>query len=193
MDILHIDGRAYPTSTWAGGITRQIAIRPEGAQYADRSFTWRLSSARVDLDESDFTKLQDYRFISVLQGDIQLSHDGGPWSALKPYQVHFFDGGAATRCLGRCTDFNLMLRKGVCQGSLEAKMMPEGGTLTLTKPRGHTLAGYCAEGSAAAETGDESWQLATDDSLLLEGDAGTLNLTSGAGATLMVSRVALSE
>ena len=28
---------------------------PQGALYADRDFLWRLSSATVDLDESDFT------------------------------------------------------------------------------------------------------------------------------------------
>ena len=41
----------YRISDWSGGKTVQIAIAPEDAQYADRAFLWRLSSATVDLDE----------------------------------------------------------------------------------------------------------------------------------------------
>ncbi|NLD34221.1 MAG: HutD family protein, partial [Clostridiales bacterium] len=89
MDVLHLTGVDYAQSIWAGGITRQIAIRPSGANYTDRLFLWRLSSARVDLEASDFTALPDYeRHIAVLAGEIRLSHDGGPWIELPPFRVH---------------------------------------------------------------------------------------------------------
>ena len=125
MHIQHLTAGEYVTSTWAGGITRQIAIRPPGAQYSQRDFLWRLSSAQVDLEESDFTALPDYRrYIAVLAGEIRLSHQGGPWIELPAFRVHAFDGAHATRCLGRCTDFNLMLRKGRCEGSMAALELP---------------------------------------------------------------------
>ena len=58
------------TTTWSGGTTTQLAIAPEGAVYADRDFLWRLSSAKVELEHSDFTPLPDYnRLISVLHGE----------------------------------------------------------------------------------------------------------------------------
>ena len=80
----------YVTTSWSGGTTTQLAIAPEGAVYADRDFLWRLSSATVELDHSDFTPLPDYnRFLSVLEGEIQLKIDtaGSPRieSMVKPY------------------------------------------------------------------------------------------------------------
>ncbi|MCR5347340.1 MAG: HutD family protein [Fretibacterium sp.] len=110
---------AFQVSTWSGGRTVQIAISPEGAAYADREFLWRVSSATVELDESDFTALPDYnRWILPLSGSMSLSHNGGPMVSLAPHEAHFFDGADATRCRGRCTDFNLMLRKGRCDGRI---------------------------------------------------------------------------
>lgn len=107
----------YVVSQWSGGTTTQLAIVPRDAQYGDRTFIWRLSSATVDLDESDFTQLPDYnRLIAPLRGEMTLTHDGGEPIILRPYQVHAFDGGANTHSEGRCVDFNLMLRKGACQG-----------------------------------------------------------------------------
>ena len=68
--------RDYRISDWSGGKTIQIAIAPEDALYAERSFLWRLSSATVDLDESDFTSLPDYlRLIAPLRGEMRLSHN----------------------------------------------------------------------------------------------------------------------
>ena len=59
----------YLTTLWSGGTTTQMAIAPEGAVYADRDFLWRFSSAKVELEHSDFTPLPDYvRLIAVLHG-----------------------------------------------------------------------------------------------------------------------------
>ena len=100
--ITHLTQADYQISQWSGGTTTQIAIAPQGALYADRDFLWRLSSATVDLDESDFTPLPDYhRLIAPLRGEMELTHDGGPLISLAPYQVHAFDGGADTHSRGR--------------------------------------------------------------------------------------------
>lgn len=75
----------YVTTEWSGGTTTQLAIAPGDAVYADREFLWRLSSATVDLEESDFTPLPDYhRWISTLRGDMLLSHNGGAQLTLQP-------------------------------------------------------------------------------------------------------------
>ena len=47
----------FQTSHWAGGVTTQLAIGPQGTHYADRDFLWRISSAQVELDHSVFTHL----------------------------------------------------------------------------------------------------------------------------------------
>ena len=57
--LIHLTKDDYVVSQWSGGTTTQLAIAPSGAQYGDRAFLWRLSSATVDLEESDFTPLPD--------------------------------------------------------------------------------------------------------------------------------------
>ena len=85
MTITHLKPADYATTKWSGGTTTQLAIAPKGAVYADRDFLWRLSSATVELDESDFTALPDYdRVISTLQGDMTLTHNDGEKLTLHP-------------------------------------------------------------------------------------------------------------
>ena len=74
MTLTHLTPADYVTTQWSGGATTQLAIAPKGAVYADRDFLWRLSSATVELDESDFTPLPAYdRVISTLRGDMVLA------------------------------------------------------------------------------------------------------------------------
>ena len=149
--------RDYTVSRWSGGTTTQIAIFPPEAKYADRDFLWRISSATVDLEESDFTALPDYeRLISTLAGEIVLTHNGGAPLTLRPFEVHAFSGADATHSRGRCTDFNLMLRRGRAAGTMEALRVSN----TPTKldagisvacppiPAAEQLLLYCAEGTA---------------------------------------------
>lgn len=157
----------YTVSAWSGGTTTQLAIFPPEARYADRNFLWRVSSASVELEASDFTPLPDYdRLIATLRGDIVLTHNGGAPVTLKPFRVHAFSGGDATRSLGRCTDFNLMLRRGRAGGSMQA-LFPDGAGLAYDPGcEGQALL-YCAEGCCAALLGKEQIELAAGESLLL--------------------------
>lgn len=122
MTIQHLTPSDYITTKWSGGLTTQLGIAPASAVYADRDFLWRLSSATVEDAESDFTALPDYeRLISTLEGTIELNHNGGEKLTLNPYEVHRFDGGDDTHSWGRCRDFNLMLRKGKCEGKMRGR------------------------------------------------------------------------
>lgn len=106
---------------WSGGTSTELAIFPEGAEYAARDFIWRLSTAEVRDEESTFTALPDYhRMLMIRKGLLSLSHDGGEWYDLPEGQVTEFDGGSLTRSRGQVTDFNLMLRKGAAIGRLAA-------------------------------------------------------------------------
>ncbi len=166
----------YIVSQWSGGSTTQIAIAPDKAQYADRDFLWRTSSATVDLPESDFTPLPDYmRYISVLKGGMELTHEQQQPTQLTPYDVHYFDGEVATRSVGKCVDFNLMLRKGQCEGSLKALYMATSESITFrtqditTKnPAAHSLVLYCAEGNGTITLADKTLQLAAGQSLYIK-------------------------
>ena len=145
--ILRITPQDHVVSLWSGGKTRQIYIHPPGAKYADRDFIFRVSSASVELEESDFTPLPDYqRFLSILKGKMSLTIQGREAVALSPYDVVTFDGGEKVQSQGKCTDFNLMLRKGACTGSLYALHLPENGEISIP-PKGGSLVIYCGKGA----------------------------------------------
>ena len=124
----HLRPADYTVSDWSGGRTVQLSIGPEGEQYADRKFLWRISSATVELETSEFTALPDYeRLIAPIRGEMILSHNGGEEILLRPFDVHRFDGADLTVSKGKCTDFNLMLRKGQVTGEMRAIRLGSGG------------------------------------------------------------------
>ncbi len=104
----------FRDSTWSGGTTRELAIVPEKAVYADRDFLFRLSTASSDQEESSFTPLPDYdRILMVLEGDVVLAHDARRSARLEPLQQDSFGGEEDTKCFGALTrDYNLIFRKG---------------------------------------------------------------------------------
>lgn len=188
MTCSHLKPGDYLTTRWSGGTTTQLAIAPAGAVYADRDFLWRLSSATVETEESDFTALPDYdRLISTLTGDIRLNHNGGAILTLHPYEVHRFDGADATHSWGCCRDFNLMLRKGRCSGDLRGEVLVAGEKKTL-ETRQDMLMIYCGEGSAEIRTAEGCIVLSANEAARLDGP-GSVELHSPAGARLMLATV----
>lgn len=176
FNLLPIRPEQFVVSQWSGGKTTQLAISPKDAVYADREFLWRLSSATVELEESDFTPLPDYnRLISVLDGEMRLDHGGAEQIHLQPYTVYSFDGGVPTHSEGRCVDFNLMLRKDRCCGSLQALCAQQPGSMSLTpvvqSPVNYpncTLAIFCGSGGATVSVGERSAVLKAQEMALLE-------------------------
>lgn len=184
----HLKQENYQISDWSGGKTIQIAIAPEGALYADRDFLWRLSSATVDLDESDFTALPDYmRWIAPIRGDMRLVHNAGAAVELMPYQPHRFDGADDTHSWGRCTDFNLMLRKGACDGEIGSVCVKAQEEKLLPPHAGaETVIVYCTEGTVSVEANGECVTLQEKEAALLEREEiCTLTLKSAGGGSAM--------
>ena len=179
----------YTVSTWSGGTTTQIAIAPEGARYAERDFLWRVSSATVELEESDFTPLPDYlRQIATLEGEITLRHKGGAPLRLRPYEVHAFDGADHTHSVGRCRDFNLMLRRDAAEGEMQALHL-EKSLVVTPDPGTETLLLFCAEGCCAVTAQGERETLLAGETLLLT-PSGPLTLEPDQGAArLMLCRM----
>ena len=183
----------YLTTLWSGGTTTQLAIAPEGAVYADRDFLWRFSSARVELEHSDFTPLPDYvRLISVLHGELDMKVGEGERFSLAPLTLCSFDGGTPVESWGKCTDYNLMLRKGQAQGSAQSLVLEPGSACTWTAsvpaPLDYpncTVALYCVSGAVKVD-GVE----AQEGQFLLCRQADpsqTVKLVTEAGAALMAA------
>lgn len=113
-----------PVSQWSGGTTTQLAIYPSGAVYAERDFIWRVSTARVEAEESLFTSLPGVsRIIMVLEGRMLLEHEGRYAKDLGAFEQDAFMGDWVTRSRGRVTDFNVMTTEG--ESALEVlELMP---------------------------------------------------------------------
>ncbi len=111
-----VDEGEYIVSQWSGGITTQLCIEPQGADFKERSFDFRISSASFACTESEFSDFSGYqRFILPLKGEILLSHTGKYERRLAPYEVEKFDGSWKTGSVNTpdCIDFNLIARDGV--------------------------------------------------------------------------------
>lgn len=140
------------TSVWSGGSTTELAIYPPGACYASRDFQWRLSSAVVTADESVFTALPGYqRLLLVLDGQMQLSHEGHHQVLLQPFTRDVFSGSWVTHCRGTGRDFNLMLASG-WRGDLRVERLLDQTPLNIGGHHpGETEALYCLSGDAHLE------------------------------------------
>ena len=118
MNIAHLTAADFCTSTWSGGTTTELYLYPETGSYAARDFRFRISSATVDLEESDFTPLPGVeRYITPLSGSFVLTHPDMPPVEMPPLAPPYrFSGQISTHCVGKATDFNLMLKG--CNGHM---------------------------------------------------------------------------
>ena len=162
----------FSVSNWSGGKTKELAIFPADSKYADREFIYRLSSATVDLEESDFTMLPDYdRVLMVLQGSTVLTYNGKKSVHLNELEQDSFDGAWTTKSYGKITDYNLMTRKGTA-GKVdvirpEAEAVEMGDTLESDlRRRTHAL--YCKEGYLIVNAKDGQKMVSPGQLLVLE-------------------------
>jgi environmental stress-induced protein Ves len=119
----------FETSNWSGGTTTQLFIYPINAIYAERNFDFRLSTATVNVEESEFTSLPTVsRKLMVLAGETTLTHKNQHSKKLTKFEVDEFEGDCETTSIGKCTDFNLMTTNGV-SGEIEAVVLQKGETL----------------------------------------------------------------
>lgn len=99
------------TTNWSGGTTSQLYIYPEKASYGDGDFLFRISSARVEVDKSTFTALPGVnRELMILDGTLELEHQGKYKKTLKTFGQDHFPGEWHTTSRGKVTDFNLMTK-----------------------------------------------------------------------------------
>ena len=162
----------YSVSEWSGGKTKELAIYPPKCRYADRDFIFRLSSATVELDESDFTALPDYnRVLMVLEGSVVLTYDGKRSVHLDELEQDSFDGGWTTKSFGRITDYNLMVRKG-CDGKVDILRPAMDATeVENTLETGHCFrihALYCKEGYCIVNAGGEQKMISKGQLFLMD-------------------------
>ncbi len=110
MDI--ICEKDYKTNVWQGGITHELFIHPKESSLKERNFDLRISSAIINLTESDFSDFSGYtRYIMPLEGDITLYLQDKEVS-LQPGMPFLFSGNDKVKSTNSkgATDFNVIFR-----------------------------------------------------------------------------------
>lgn len=105
----------FITTKWAGGETTQLTIYPEEANFSDKDFLFRISSATFTSTESKFSDFSGYqRYILPLEGKLSVSHEGLYNRELDKYEVEYFDGSWSTFSKNTidCRDFNYIVKSG---------------------------------------------------------------------------------
>lgn len=133
------------TINWAGGTSTEIFIYPSTGDFATRDFTFRISTATVEVEESTFTFFEGItRHLMILEGTLELNHTDRYSKTLEVYDQDTFFGEWPTTAKGKVTDFNLML-KGEAEGSFKHDEIDENRKKVITK-RGDYCFVYIARG-----------------------------------------------
>jgi len=120
MNINIYKAEDFKTTQWSGGSSTELFIHPPTANYTTGDFNFRISSATVEVEESNFTMLLEVsRQLMVLSGSITVSHKDHHQVQLNKNDVDSFDGNWETSAIGICVDFNLML-KGNTKGKISS-------------------------------------------------------------------------
>lgn len=160
MKIEHFTHNQYKQSTWSGGKTTELFLFPPEGDYQKRTFDYRISSATIEQQYSEFTLLPGYhRLLMPLEGSVILTH-GEKTIRLDTYEVGEFDGALPTTSEGKCIDFNLIYKKSM-QG--EMKLVQAHNSLYSIEKDSYL---YCID-ECAVKINDATYFLKRYDSLAL--------------------------
>ena len=100
----------FQVSDWSGGKTKQLYLSPPTGHYGKRDFDYRLSTATVELSESQFSDLSGFhRILMSLDHTLHLHNASRQEeTVLAPFTPYFFEGSDSITSRGTCTDFNLI-------------------------------------------------------------------------------------
>ena len=100
----------FQVSDWSGGKTKQLYLSPPTGHYGKRNFDYRLSTATVELAESQFSDLSGFhRILMSLDHTLHLHNaNRQEETVLAPFTPYVFEGSDSITSRGTCTDFNLI-------------------------------------------------------------------------------------
>ena len=101
------------TINWASGTSTELYIFPSTGDFQTRDFTFRISTATVEAEETTFSNFPAIlRTLMVLEGNLTLIHEGRYTKELKTFDQDTFMGDWVTKSRGKVRDFNLMCKNG---------------------------------------------------------------------------------
>ena len=100
----------FQVSDWSGGKTKRLYLSPPTGHYGKRDFDYRLSTATVELAESQFSDLSGFhRILMSLDHTLHLHNASRQEeTVLAPFTPYVFEGSDSITSRGTCTDFNLI-------------------------------------------------------------------------------------
>ena len=145
------------STNWSGGMTTQLYIYPENADFTSRQFDFRISTATIDAESSDFTTLKGFeRKLLVLSGNLELEHAEHHSKKLVPFEQDCFLGEWQTKSRGKAVDFNVIYRPGM-ETHLFAKTLVSGESISFNTDKGlfiYVFSGLVRIGNETAKAGD---------------------------------------
>ena len=97
------------TISWASGTSTELFVFPANGNFQTRDFDFRISTATVEAEETDFSDFSGLtRILMVLKGKLTLIHENRYTKELATFDQDRFDGAWKTRSKGKVQDFNVM-------------------------------------------------------------------------------------
>lgn len=157
MEIRKFIKENLTSTNWSGGTTTQLYIYPEKADFTSRQFDFRISTAVIDIETSDFTPLNGFeRKLLVLSGNLELEHAEHHSKKLVPFEQDCFLGEWQTKSRGKAVDFNVIYRPGM-KTDLFAKTLDAGESISFKTDKVlfiYVFSGFVRIGKETAQTGD---------------------------------------
>lgn len=119
MNISLLSKENSKSSIWSGGLTYEYMIYPETANYIDRVFLFRISSATIEQAPSEFTKFKGYyRYLVMLDNslDIEINNEK---KAYEKYEIMEFKSDDEVTSYTKGIDFNWMISEKVSHHNLK--------------------------------------------------------------------------
>ncbi|BFM44528.1 HutD family protein [Flavobacterium sp. CFS9] len=105
-------------AVWSGGLTYEYLIHPKTANYADRDFTFRISSATIEQEPSVFTQFKGYhRYLVMLDNslDIEINQEKRIY---EQYEIMEFNSNDNVTSYTKGIDFNWMVSEKISRHQL---------------------------------------------------------------------------
>ncbi|WP_125565381.1 HutD family protein [Companilactobacillus insicii] len=183
MQLQRLTENDYQVTSWSGGQTTQFYLSPTNGQYRPGNFDYRISSATVELDTTEFTPLPGYnRIILPLQNQLTLENNSKTIT-LAPFQKYYFAGDDRIISHGKCVDFNLIYSSDL-DGHIN--FLIDNKSLKLKEDTEYIC--YFLHGCSVIFKDDESMQskfVSKNDSLYFKTNStSTMFVTSAAGSSI---------
>lgn len=109
MNIRLFQKKNSTASIWSGGLTYEYMIYPKTASYSNRDFIFRISSATIEKESSEFTKFQGYyRYLVMLDNSLHVEINNEK-KTYEKYEIMEFNSDDNVTSYTTGIDFNWMV------------------------------------------------------------------------------------